>query len=91
MAHLEAHTIAVEVKDFTGLIPMGMIYQSIGQYLFYKSVLARTDPLRTLYLGISEQTADGLFQQTEMGMVVADYGISLLVVNIRQRRVVRWQ
>lgn len=83
--------IAVEVKDFALMTPMGVIYQAIGQYLVYKSLLARKDPDRILYLGVSESAYQRLFRQPELLLVAQDYGIRLLVINIKERRIVAWR
>jgi hypothetical protein len=82
--------IVVEVKDFLNPSSMRYLQQALGQYLVYKSWLARTQPDRTLYLAVSEATADSVFAQQAVSVLVEDYGIRLLVVDIKQRRIVRW-
>jgi hypothetical protein len=81
--------IVVEVKDF---LTRGAAYleQAIGQYLLYRSWLRRIAPERTLYFGVSEQAALTVFNDPAVDVVVQDYDIKLLVVDIRQRRIVRW-
>lgn len=82
--------IAVEVKDFLNPSAITYLQQAVGQYLMYKSWLARTEPERTVYLGISEVAADTVFAQPGVQIMVEDYGIRLLVVDIPRRRVLRW-
>lgn len=48
--------IAVEVKGFTGPSVIADVQQAIGQYLLYRSILARNDPNRLLLLAVSTET-----------------------------------
>lgn len=45
--------IAVEVKSFVGASDMNDLENALGQYLVYRSVIARTEPDRKLYLAIT--------------------------------------
>lgn len=55
------HRIAVEIKSFIGPSPMSDLGEAVGQYLLYKSWLARTDLERTLYLAIDTVVAVDVF------------------------------
>jgi hypothetical protein len=43
--------IAVEVKSFTGESAMSALEQGLGQYLIYRSILKRKDPLSKVVSG----------------------------------------
>ncbi len=82
-------SIAVEVKDFNRY-HIDVVYLAIGQYLAYKSWLARKEPHRKLFLGVSDVVAQSLFLTEEMQAIVQDYDIRLLTVNIETRRIITW-
>jgi hypothetical protein len=82
--------IAVEVKDFSSFMPMGRVYEAIGQCLVYKGILQRADPERQLYMGISQAAARILFREMNIQIIVDDYGLRFLIVNIKERRIVEW-
>jgi hypothetical protein len=82
--------IVVEVKDFLNPSAIAYLQHALGQYLMYKSWLARTEPDRTLYLAVSELAADRVFGQPSVQVLIEDYGLRLLVVDVKLRRIVRW-
>src|SRR3954471_19827343 len=55
-AQLGDRRIAVEIKSFTGPSPVTDLEAALGQYLLYRSWMARVDPDRTLYLAIDSVT-----------------------------------
>jgi hypothetical protein len=83
--------IAVEVKSFVGPSPVSDLGEALGQYLLYKSWLARTDPERTLYLAIDTVVAVDVFGEPAAQVLVEDYAIRLLVVDVQQGRISEWR
>ena len=88
-AEFEHIAIAVEVKDFMRS-DADVIYAAVGQYLAYKSWLARVEPHRILYLGVSEVIANNLFRTDLMQALIEDYAIRILAVSIPERRITAW-
>lgn len=82
-------TIAVEIKDLKGYSLMGPFYSAVGQYLVYRCWLNRTEPNRTLYLATSD-ALQGFFAERATQVVLQEYDIRLLFVNIERREVVAW-
>ncbi len=83
--------IAVEVKSFAGESAMSALEQALGQYLIYRSILKRKDPLRKLYLAINQKTFRNVFQKDVGPLVVEDYDIALIVFNAQTEVIVEWK
>jgi len=82
---------AIEVKSFIGPSPMSDLGEAVGQYLLYKSWLARTDLERTLYLATDTVVAVDVFGDPSAQVLVEDYRIRLLVVDVQQQRISAWR
>src|SRR5947209_4182151 len=52
-AEKEGKKIAVEVKSFLGPSEVHDLEVAIGQYVLYRSLMARSDPERLLYLAVT--------------------------------------
>src|SRR5688572_30139435 len=75
-AEKEGRQIAVEVKTFSGLSPVHDLEQAVGQYLVYRSVLARREPNRTLYLAVTAHVFTDLFNSDLGQLVREDYALA---------------
>lgn len=82
--------IAVEVKSFIGLSEMNEIENALGQYLVYRSVMARTEPDRTLYLAIHNEAFLDIFEQPLGSLLVDDYQVRLMVYDLQTEVVLKW-
>jgi tetratricopeptide (TPR) repeat protein len=83
--------IAVEIKSFAGKSILTDAQQAIGQYIFYRSLLAEQEPHRRIYLALSEEAASLIDLHPAIGLVLAKQQIGLIVVNITSREVVEWR
>jgi hypothetical protein len=81
----------VEVKSFTNDSPMAALEQTLGQFLIYRSILNRREPARQLYLAISQETFQQIFEKDVGLLVVEDYDIALLVFNPHTEVIVEWK
>ncbi|NJK27712.1 MAG: hypothetical protein HC925_03110 [Coleofasciculaceae cyanobacterium SM2_3_26] len=63
---------------------------AVGQYLIYRSWLARKHPTWTIYLALSVKNARA-FQQEPLSLVAQDYGILLVTVDVENERIVSWE
>ena len=89
-AEKDDRKIAVEIKSFIGDSEVDDLERALGQYNLYTSLLGRSEPERKLYLAISTEAYDGIFN-TPLGRVaIEDYRISLLVFDEDQEVVSRW-
>lgn len=82
--------IAIEIKALRGRSVIAELEQAIGQYVLYKLLLAQVDPDRTLYLAITQQVYDELFQEPIGKLVLRDLPLNLLVINIEQCEIKQW-
>mgnify|MGYP001587366774 CR=1 FL=1 len=82
--------IAVEVKGFIGLSEMAEIENALGQYLVYRSVMARTEPDRILYLAIHNEAFLDIFEQPLGNLLLEDYQVQLMVYDLQAEVVLKW-
>lgn len=82
--------IAVEVKGFLGPSVIADVQQAVGQYLLYRSILARTDPERTLLLAISTETERGVLVRPAVQIFLTDHDVRCLIVDAANEEIVRW-
>ena len=69
---------------------MADLQQAVGQYVVYKSWLVRIEPERVLFMAVSDVTYEEVFRDVSAQVLVEDYGINLVVVNIEREEVVQW-
>lgn len=82
--------IAVEIKSFTGLSEMSDLEKAIGQYILYHDVLAEVEPDRGLYLAVSEEVANGLFEEPIGELLLRNNRVSLLVFDSDAEAIIKW-
>lgn len=87
----EKERIAVEVKTFAGRSTVADLEQALGQYLIYKALLDAEEPERTLFLAAPTHLYDTVWETT-IGRVLTDtYGVKLLLCDVQQEVIDRWQ
>ena len=89
-AERSGERIAVEVQSFIGPSPVADLEQALGQFIIYRSALARQEPDRPLFLAVDQKSYDGILTEPVAGDPVADLGVRLLIFDPVCRRVVRW-
>lgn len=89
-AEKNSRKIVVEVKSFVGLSQISELEKAIGQFAIYKSWLARTEPERLLYIALDAEAYGELFQDISGQVLLEDYDIHLIVIQIEQREIDRW-
>ncbi|HAT14634.1 MAG TPA: fatty-acid synthase [Microcoleaceae bacterium UBA11344] len=83
--------IAVEVKSFVGASDMNDLENALGQYLVYRSVIARTEPDRKLYLAITQSVFGELLSEPLGQIIIADYQVCLIVFDEKNEEIVQWE
>ncbi|MCC3420471.1 MAG: XisH family protein [Microcoleus sp. PH2017_29_MFU_D_A] len=83
--------IAVEVKSFVGASDMNDLENALGQYLVYRSVIARTEPDRKLYLAITQSVFSELLSEPLGQIIRADYQVFLIVFAEKNEEIVQWE
>ncbi|MFB2974290.1 element excision factor XisH family protein [Aerosakkonema sp. BLCC-F183] len=82
--------IAVEIKSFGGASEMNDIENAVGQYFVYRSVLARTEPNRTLYIAVHDRIFIDIFEEAVGRLIIQDYQIPLIVFDPQMEVILRW-
>jgi hypothetical protein len=90
-AEKDGQKIAVEVKSFVGASDMNDLENALGQYLVYRSVIARTEPDRKLYLAITQSVFGELLSEPLGQIIRADYQVCLIVFDEKNEEIVQWE
>ncbi len=89
-AEKDNQKIAVEVKSFVSDSIVADIEQAVGQYLVYRSWMHRVAPTRDLFLAVSDVVATDAFDEMAGRVLIEDYQLRLIVVNMSLEEIVRW-
>jgi len=82
--------IAVEIQSFVGASEVDDIQKAIGQYCLYHSVMARTEPDRTLYLAIHKEVFVDVFEEPLGQLLREDYHVPLIVFDLQEEVIFKW-
>ena len=82
--------IAVEVKSFLGVSDLRDLEQAIGQFALYRFLLAREDPDRVLFLALTRDACENLFEDAAGRELVASEKLRLLVFDPITERLLEW-
>lgn len=58
-----AKKIAVEIKSFVGASEINDLENAPGQFIFYRAILAETEPDRELFLAVPDEVFKTLFEK----------------------------
>lgn len=89
-AEKDGAKIAVEIKSFLGASDIRDLEEAIGQYVFYRSLLARYEPERKLFLAIPESVFTNTLDEPIVRPVMEDLHIALIAFNPQQEIIVKW-
>ncbi len=82
--------IAVEIKSFIGASEVNNLENAIGQYFVYRSVMARNEPNRTLYIAIDNEVFLDIFEEPLGCLMLEDYQIPLIVFDVEREKINQW-
>src|SRR5260221_8789043 len=82
-AQKESHLIAAEVKSFVGISEMTDLEKAMGQFVIYRSVMAKTHPGRILFLAVSKEIFPVVFDDPLGQLLRNEYKIPLIIVNVQ--------
>jgi len=63
---------------------------ALGQYILYRTLLRQLHPDYCLYLAIEQEAYETFFQTKGIQLVIEEYKILLIVINIVQEEIVQW-
>ena len=82
--------IAVEIKSFAGLSKVYDFHLAVGQFVDYRIALRVKEPERILFVEITDEVWDSLFQLPFAQMVIAELKMKVIVVNPDKKEIVQW-
>ena len=82
--------IAVEIQSFLNPSAVRNLQEALGQYILYRVVLARQQPDRPLFLGVSAEVYDEILSEPLGQIVLTDLNVRVVAVDTESRKVVRW-
>ena len=89
-AEKENRKIAVMVKDFNGPSDIADLQNALGQYTLYRNIIEETEPDRTLYLAVHEETFATIFEEALGQLIIRKNDLKLIVFNITEEVIVKW-
>jgi hypothetical protein len=64
--------------------------KALGQFGFYRFLLSRQFPGRTLYLALPESRYDALFDTAEGRDLASEFQLHFILYDTETERIVRW-
>lgn len=89
-AERENQKIAIEVKTFAGLSKTYDFHLAVGQFIDYRVALSVKEPERILYVGITQDVFEEVFELPFAQMVMSEIKMKLVVVNSMKKKIVKW-
>jgi len=89
-AEKESCKIVVEVKSFINPSPLTDLKVALGQYEIYKDFLEVTEPKRQLYLSVSTETFNEIFEKNAYQFIIKRHQLPFIVVNVETEEIVKW-
>jgi hypothetical protein len=81
----------VEIKSFLGQSTISDFHGALGQFISYRTALEDKEPDRILYLAIPLDAYDSFFILPFAQAVMQKYQVRLLVYNIEEEAIAKWQ
>jgi len=90
-AERDSEKIAVEIKSFLSPSPINDLENAWGQFFMYARTLQKRDPNRLLYLAVSRNTFEDLFQEEAGKLLLEEPGFRIMVFDVKSEEIVQWQ
>ncbi len=82
--------IAVEIKSFVGRSEVNDLENAIGQFVVYRSVLARREPDRNLYLAVPEEILRDIFEEPLGKLLLEDNLAQVIGFDPNEEVLTKW-
>lgn len=83
--------IAIEIKSFAGMSKVYDFHMAVGQFVDYRMALKEKEPNRTLYIGITDDTYEEVFQIEFAQLMVKELSMKLVVVDAEKEKITLWK
>lgn len=82
--------IAVEVKSFLGPSEMADLEQALGQYVLYHDIMAEREPNRILYLAVTQDVMNDVFDEAIGRLILRNHRLRLIVFDPNSEVITQW-
>ncbi len=82
--------IAVEIKSFKGASLVHDLERAVGQFVLYRSLLARNEPDRVLYLAVPEPTLKDIYAEQLADVLIEDELARIFAFDFEEEVITRW-
>jgi len=82
--------IAVEIKSFVGASEMNDLENALGQFIFYRAILAENEPDRELFLAVPDEVFQTLFQKEFYDLLTKNNLAKVFGVNEEEEEIIGW-
>lgn len=82
--------IVIEIKSFLDLSLLNDLYDALGKYLSYRSILRQKNIERDLFLAISTITHYRIKQSSVIHTILEDYDVNLVIIDLNTITVKEW-
>ncbi len=90
-AERDSEKIAVEIKSFLSPSPINDLESAWGQFFLYARALQKREPDRRLYLAVSRNTFETLFQEEAGKLLLEEPGFRIIVFDSNSEEIIQWQ
>jgi hypothetical protein len=89
-AQRQEEKIAVEIKSFQGHSDIRDLEMALGQYVFYRSLMARFEPARKLFLAVPESVFASTLNEPIARPALEDLDVALFAFDPQREVIVAW-
>jgi hypothetical protein len=89
-AQRDSEKIAVEIKSFLSPSPINDLENAWGQFFMYARALQKREPERRLYLAVSRNIFETLFQEEVGQLLLEEPGFSMIVFDFISEEIIQW-
>ncbi len=82
--------IVVEIKSFQSESAIHDLENAVGQYVFYRSLLARFEPERKLFLAVPESVFTSTLNEPIARPVIEDLNVAIIAFDPQREEIVKW-
>ena len=90
-AERDHEKIAVEIKSFLSPSPIKDLENAWGQFFLYARALQKKESDRSLYLAVSRNTLDTLFQEEAGQLLLEEPYFRMIVFDPNSEEILQWQ
>ncbi|MBD2553399.1 XisH family protein [Limnothrix sp. FACHB-708] len=83
--------IAIEIKSFLSASLVSDLENAWGQFFMYARALEKREPDRILYLAVTQETFNTIFQEPIGQLLLEEPGFHLVVFDAKTEKVAEWK